>query len=911
MSSTTLGSLGVFFKGDASDYFKALDNMQKQTEALVTKVGAQASTLANKFGSAFSGMGARASADKARAWSKAFASAGSRGEQDMLQFASAAQAMLGPMIGTGPATATMSMNLAQLSTDLSSFFNVADNEAMASLQGALIGNAEGVRKFGVTMTEASLQQFAFESGINKSVSKMTEAQKVQLRYNFIMSKTKQVQGDAAKTSQSFANTLRGITGASGDIAAQLGAVLLPAFTAVAGVVRDTLVWFRSANPVFKKFIAYGIAIATAVSGAIAAFAAWQIVLAPLMTMLGALAAPALAALGSILVPILGIMAALGAVVIAVGALRNAWETNVGGMATATKSFFSGIVKGFAAAIGWLGKTWDKFSDAFAEKLIVYKGLVTGATPEETGAQLMEARKQSGIGLFDTSEVELGIKGAFLMGADAVGDMWKGGRDMFGKAREWLDKSWDKGTDTFKDVLAAIGGKRLMLRLNRMGSDGPGPAYDPVAGDFSGSRAETPEERKARLDKEKNERERVVEHNRTSAQGAIDKGRSNAETYFSSDEGKRALRMAQPVITQIGQAATEVGGKVLGAMGDAGAIAQNAIAGFATGGPIGAVASVVGDILMRTEGFGEIATQFGNIVSVLAEAINPLIEALQPVVMIIGQLVGLVANNLGVALKAFVPIILTLTKILEPIFAALGHLSTVFLALAPLIGIVATVFAKLEPLLTGLAKVIEGVAWVISKVFYGIAWLFNGIIEVIADILTAIDKVIPGDALKNFGQELRNNQVDLAQFGKRLGDFSDTATAAAEANEDLKDSTEDVNSGVLNGPQGFKVNLERFNAAMADDVPKAARSSTGGSSMSPVSIAAAQAGPANVIRAFAQQVREAVAAAKENGAIQVQQVNVQAKDMFSLIREIQKQVADAQFRAMGSTAGGNPNATART
>ena len=58
------------------------------------------------------------------------------------------------------------------------------------------------------MTEVNLQSFAFEQGINKRISAMSQSEKVQLRYNYVMQQTALAQGDFARTSTSWANQTR-------------------------------------------------------------------------------------------------------------------------------------------------------------------------------------------------------------------------------------------------------------------------------------------------------------------------------------------------------------------------------------------------------------------------------------------------------------------------------------------------------------------------------------------------------------------------------------------------------------------------------------------------------------------------------------------------------------------------------
>ncbi len=102
----------------------------------------------------------------------------------------------------------MSQNLTQLSYDMASFFNTDVETAFDKLSSAMSGQVKGLREFGIDTTVASLQQYALAQGIEKSVSKMSQAEKSLLRYNYIMEQSTIIQGDMARTIATPANALR-------------------------------------------------------------------------------------------------------------------------------------------------------------------------------------------------------------------------------------------------------------------------------------------------------------------------------------------------------------------------------------------------------------------------------------------------------------------------------------------------------------------------------------------------------------------------------------------------------------------------------------------------------------------------------------------------------------------------------
>lgn len=102
----------------------------------------------------------------------------------------------------------MAVNLTALSGDMASFYNVSQDIASTALKSVFTGETETLKQFGVVMTEANLQAFALTQGVTKSYQAMSQAEKVQLRYAYVMQQTSLAQGDFAKTSAGWANQTR-------------------------------------------------------------------------------------------------------------------------------------------------------------------------------------------------------------------------------------------------------------------------------------------------------------------------------------------------------------------------------------------------------------------------------------------------------------------------------------------------------------------------------------------------------------------------------------------------------------------------------------------------------------------------------------------------------------------------------
>jgi len=123
--------------------------------------------------------------------------------------------------------AKMSISMVGLAGDLSSFKNISNEIATTALASVFTGETESLKKLGIVMTEANLKQFALENGISQSIKTMSQAQKVQLRYNFVMSKSANALGDYLKTSDGVANSTRKLQESIKQLAEKFGTLLIP------------------------------------------------------------------------------------------------------------------------------------------------------------------------------------------------------------------------------------------------------------------------------------------------------------------------------------------------------------------------------------------------------------------------------------------------------------------------------------------------------------------------------------------------------------------------------------------------------------------------------------------------------------------------------------------------------------
>ena len=155
---------------------------------------------------------------------------------------------------TRPAAADMSTSLVGLAGDLASFKDIGIDQATTALAGVFTGETESLKKLGIVMTEANLKQFAMEQGISSNIKTMSQAEKVALRYKFIIAKTANAQGDFANTSDSAANQMRSFQEGLKQLSAKFGEQILPMFTKLVSFANGLLQKFSELSPTTKKLI---------------------------------------------------------------------------------------------------------------------------------------------------------------------------------------------------------------------------------------------------------------------------------------------------------------------------------------------------------------------------------------------------------------------------------------------------------------------------------------------------------------------------------------------------------------------------------------------------------------------------------------------------------------------------------
>ena len=152
------------------------------------------------------------------------------------------------------AASKMSISLAGLAGDIASFYNIDTDTAFQKIRSGISGEIEPLRQLGINLSVANMEAYALSKGITTSYNAMSQAEKVALRYNYLMSVTGDVQGDFARTSGTWANQVRLLTLNFQSLSAVIGqgliAGILPAIQALNALMSKLM---QAANA-FRNFM---------------------------------------------------------------------------------------------------------------------------------------------------------------------------------------------------------------------------------------------------------------------------------------------------------------------------------------------------------------------------------------------------------------------------------------------------------------------------------------------------------------------------------------------------------------------------------------------------------------------------------------------------------------------------------
>ena len=155
---------------------------------------------------------------------------------------------------TGNAALDMAENVTGLTGDVASFYNLGTDEAYAKLKSIWTGETETLKDLGVVMAQTNLDQYALNNDFGKTTAKMTEQEKVMLRYQYVTSALSNATGDFVKTQDSWANQTRILSLRFEQLKASLGKGFIALFTPILRGFNSLLAGLQKLADGFASFV---------------------------------------------------------------------------------------------------------------------------------------------------------------------------------------------------------------------------------------------------------------------------------------------------------------------------------------------------------------------------------------------------------------------------------------------------------------------------------------------------------------------------------------------------------------------------------------------------------------------------------------------------------------------------------
>lgn len=698
-------------------------------------MAADARSVAGRMGVVFGDMGADVDA-----WAKRTGAAIGRSRFNLRAMATGLGETLVPSGLASDAIADMSMKLSELAVDIAAAKNIPEELALEKLKDALHGSVGGMKDLGIAMKEDALETFLLEQGLGRNIDAMTDAEKIALRYQFVLAKTGQFTGAAADDSKELSGQMARLKGTLTDVAISIGTKLIPVFTDIAERVRLAVEWFDNLDSSSKDLLLkVGV-----IAGAMALLGA---ALIPLGAVVGALATIA-GVLASVVSPSLLVGAiAVAALVAAFGALRQAWQ-----------EFETPIKAGLDWVLGRLDDFLDRIDDTI-QKLVDLGLAVAEAFQQRDWVAFGKALLKLGAGLAKAvvNPLQVGTPQAAIPEGNS-------NADRAAMVKTEAAAAFATISEGVKEFVLAPLKEAFVSGLEGLAELVPADVKDKLTGVF-GQFLE-------------------LMGKVTGKVGGLGDAAQDAGKKVEVAGEQATKTLGQKLVelwTKLGQWFDRLPGAAQGAaavlggalnQGEIGATVQGAVAGGQQGGPWGAVAGAIAGLFSTTEDFAMFLEQVNGtlrfVAGILSGIVTPVLQAIYPAL-----------EGLRAALAPLVPFLVVLTPVFR-ILAAAG------LALAFVFRIVFEVFRVVA---MGILRIVRWVLKAVGKSTRKIDRALDDLKDMSFDTAGDIEDL--GDAADEATEALLN-----VPEGVKIAAYRWAATTA-EGDYNLEDMSQAVNPDVWN------------------------------------------------------------------------------------------------------------------
>ena len=137
---------------------------------------------------------------------------------------------------------SMAQNYTRLVGDMASAYNTEIEDAFQAIRSGIAGNTLAMQRYGIVLSVTNLQQYLQSKGIETTYRSLDAASKQYVRYAYIMEHTSEIQGDYARTFESFANSVKTLKNEFNNFLSLVGQYAIPMIMPIINALRVAIAY---------------------------------------------------------------------------------------------------------------------------------------------------------------------------------------------------------------------------------------------------------------------------------------------------------------------------------------------------------------------------------------------------------------------------------------------------------------------------------------------------------------------------------------------------------------------------------------------------------------------------------------------------------------------------------------------
>ena len=657
-------------------------------------------------------------------------------------------------------------------------------------------------------------------------------------------------------------------------------------------------------------------------------------------------------LATVSLPILAVVAAAGALAFLAGVIYDAWTDTSTGLKDAVtdagqavvdlaKRVQKTLVAIFKAAVHVAGEVVGVFVDVFTQKIrdiaAMMESIARRLGRHELADNMAAIQRltATGVSRFMDSVVEAkldalekgfdaALKGLSSVGGDAIDAVtYSAKRGAIGLSKMWDDSPFPRMLSELKASLGGTGwnvGDPDSVRSDEKKEDIEARYADWLRKQDANLRtmiytdalaanralAAEAESLARTMQQVGQEAQRYDEMAALQAEANLEAAReasaaraSEAQAAMESWQRMRdeARRAAETIRSATHAAREALGNRLMEATGVLPSLVESFSTGMAAleGNLLGGLVGILGDLLMKSEGFASLMGMVGNMFQRVADIVGTVLAPLE-------GLFGAISMILDGVVRPLTPLFGMVAGFLKPVTPALVVLGDALAAVAPVFTILTQiVLAVLQPLqllagpaMTGLWYALKGVAFVIMGVAWAIGTVWNGIVSAVQWVFRSLGEIEifgarPLEALSEWADSMESAKAPVDELEQSMANLRDMSIEEAQAKaaataEQLKNTqaVKEATEALTNVPPAWRFARNKYLSQDAQSGPSGAAPAPSPTNTAPSAPAASTP---------AQQAQSA------QQAVTVEQVYnlVMQGDLKTALEQAKRLQRDAAFR----------------